>query len=71
MVKQVTTVTVDDLVTRIRAKVEKALPWFDPDEYKAEADRQDAVIAETDAATKRGKRTLEAYRRAHELRGGR
>lgn len=68
-VNQVWTVTeIDDLVTRIRRKVEKALPWFDPDEYHEEAKRQEAVVAETGEATDKGRRTLEAYRRAHELR---
>lgn len=60
--------TVDDLVTRIRRKVEKALPWFDEEEYKAEAARQEAVIASVSKDVAKAHRTLEAYKRAHELR---
>lgn len=68
-VNQVWTVNeVDDLVTRIRRKVERALPWFDPEEYKEQVERQETVLAGAEKATSEGKRTLEAYRRAHELR---
>lgn len=69
VVNQVWTVTeIDDLVTRIRRKVEKVLPWFDPDQYRDESERQETVLAGAEEATAKGKRTLEAYRRAHELR---
>lgn len=69
VVNQVWTVNeVDDLVSRIRRKVEKALPWFDPDQYKQEAKHQEEIIVEAEVSVKLGKSTLEAYRRAHELR---
>lgn len=68
-VNQVVTVfEIDGLVSRIRRKVERALPWFDPDEYREESQRQETVLAGAEKASNEGKRTLEAYRRAHELR---
>lgn len=63
-----TVAEVDDLVSRIRRRVEKALPWFDRDEYQDESKRQETALAGAEEATAKGKLTLEAYRRAHELR---
>lgn len=68
-VNQVVTVfEIDGFVSRIRRKVERALPWFDQEEYREESQRQESVLAGAEKASSEGKRTLEAYRRAHELR---
>ena len=58
----------DRVVNALRHLVERALPWFDQDAYRAESARQDASIAEVRASNIAARRAMAAYRRAHELR---
>lgn len=59
---------IDRLVNRIRVRFERALPWFDRDRYQEEVAQTDRQLAEAAQTVRDSRRSLEAYRHAHELR---